>query len=265
MNIVAFAFDMSEAVKRFVAKAKQFYYLVMLFGFRCPKCNSSLTMIAEDRCKCSSCSYEFDPTVEFQRCSSCSGVPVLRLRKYQCKKCGSDVHSVFLFDGIVFDARYFCTKMAESRQRKKQQRQHVQEMLAECHSEPLALGATDLDSVPGLVEALNNLTGGLEISVPVELKGKFDLNRYQSHVKSCLKAGPRSLRQIPPLIANLRMDLIWRFIAIIFLEQARSVTIRQQGQTIWVMKCDDRERQDVHGGTQEANGLEGSVGGVQAW
>jgi hypothetical protein len=265
MNIVAFAFDMSEAVKRFVTRAKQFYYLVMLFGCRCTKCNGSLTMIAEDRCKCGSCRYEFDPTVEFQRCSACGGVPVLRVRRYQCKKCGSDIHSVFLFDGTVFDARYFCAKMAESRQRKKQQRQRVREMLAECRSEPLALEAADLDSVPGLVEALNNLTGGLEISVPVELKGKFDLNRYQSHVKSCLEAGPRSLRQIPPLIANLRMDLIWRFIAVIFLEQARSVTIRQQGQTIWVMKFDDRQRQDIPGEAEEVNGRQGPVCRVKAW
>jgi len=259
MNIVAFAFDMSEAVKRFVTRAKQFYYLVMLFGCRCPKCNGSLAMIADVRCKCSSCGYEFDPTVEFQRCSNCGGVPVLRVRRYSCRKCSSDIHSVFLFDGSVFDAGYFSSKMAESRQRKKQQRQLVRKMLAECRSEPLTLEAADLDSVPGLVEALNNLAGGLEISVPVELKGKFDLNRYQSHVKSCLQAGPRTLRQIPPLIANLRMDLVWRFIAIIFLEHARSVTIRQQGKTIWVMKCDDRQGQDIPGQAKEANGLEGPV------
>ena len=59
--------------------------------------------------------------------------------------------------------------------------------------------------------------------------------------------------------------LIWRFIAVIFLEHARSVTIRQQDQTIWVMKCDDRERQDIPGEVEEANGLEGPVRRVQTW
>jgi hypothetical protein len=265
MNIVAFAFDMSEAVRRFVTKAKQFYYLVMLFGCRCPKCNGSLAMIADGRCKCGSCGYEFDPTVEFQRCSTCGGVPVLRVRRYQCKKCGRDVHSVFLFDGTIFDAGYFSRKMAESRQRRKQQRQRVREMLAECRSEPLTLEATDLDSVPGLVEALNNLTGDLEVSLPLEVKGKFDLGRYQRHIRSCLKAGPQTLRQIPPLIENLRMDLIWRFIAIIFLEQARSVTIRQQGKTIWVIKCDDRQRQDIPGQAEEVNGRQRPVCRIKAW
>ena len=99
----------------------------------------------------------------------------------------------------------------------------------------------------------------------LELNGKFDLNRYQSHIRSCLEAGPRALRQIPPLIDNLRLDLIWRFVAVIFLEQARSVNIRQQGQTIWVMKFDERERQNIPGGTEEVDGLEGPMGGAQAW
>ena len=265
MNIITFAFDMSAAVKKFVTKAKRFYYLVMLFGCRCPKCNGSLTMADEGRCRCSSCSYEFDPTVEFQRCSNCGGIPVLRMRRYQCRKCGRDVTSTFLFDGIVFDAKYFCRKMAESRHRKKKQRERVRKILAECRSGPLAIEATDLDSIPGLVEVLNSLTGGLEVPMSLELKGKFDLNRYQSHIRSCLEAGPRALRQIPPLIANLRMDLIWRFIAIIFLEHARSVTIRQQGKTIWVMKCDDRERQDIPGEAEEVNGRQGPICRVKAW
>ena len=161
MNIITFAFDMSAAVKKFVTKAKRFYYLVMLFGCRCPKCNGSLTMADEGRCRCSSCSYEFDPTVEFQRCSNCGGIPVLRMRRYHCRKCGRDVTSTFLFDGIVFDAKYFCRKMAESRHRKKKQRERVRKILAECRSGPLAIEATDLDSIPGLVEVLNSLTGVL--------------------------------------------------------------------------------------------------------
>ena len=236
MNIVTLSFDMAAAVQQLFAKAKRFYYLVMLFGHRCPKCNGSLTMVAEGRCKCESCKYEFDPTIEFQRCSSCSGIPVLRVRRYQCRKCGSDIKSMFLFDGLVFDSRYFCRKMAESRKRKKQQRQRVQEMLAQCRSGPLALEAHDLNSVPGLIDALNGLTTGTEVSIPVELKGKFDLNRYQRHIKSYLDTEPTDLREIPPLITNLRLDLIWRFIAAIFLDHAGMINVYQQDRNIWVMK-----------------------------
>jgi hypothetical protein len=236
MDIISLAFGMAAAVEKFFAKAQKFYYLVMLFGCRCPKCNSGLSMIQEGRCRCNSCRYEFDPTVEFQRCTSCSGVPVLRVRRYQCRKCGRDIISTFLFRGIIFDASYFRRKMTESRQRKQEHRQRVQEMLAQCRSGPLPLDAPDLASVPGLIDALNGLTTGTEVSIPVELKGKFDLNRYQKHINSYLDAGPADLREIPPLIENLRLDLIWRFIAVVFLDHAGTINVSQEGRNILGMK-----------------------------
>jgi hypothetical protein len=265
MNIITLSFDMAAAVKNFMARARRFYYMVMLFGCRCPKCNGSLTMIGDGRCRCEACRYRFDPTVAFQRCPDCGGTPVLWVRRYQCKSCGRQINSVFLFDRIVFDAGYFRKKMAESRRRKKELRQRVQEMLAQCRSGPLTLDAPDLGSIPGLVEALSSLAGGIEVPVPPELKGKFDLDRYQAHVTSYLEAGPSTLRDIPPLIDDLRLDLVWRFIAVIFLEHAGSVHIRQQGQTIWVMKFDDREGQDFSGEIEETDGFKRPVGGAQAW
>ena len=265
INIITRAFDMAAAVEKFLIKAKRFYYMVMLFGYRCPKCKGSLAMATEGTCRCKRCRYEFDPTIEFQRCLNCGGVPVLRVRRYQCKKCGGDITSKFLFDGLVFDSEYFRQKMVESRRRKKEQRRKVQEMLAECRSEPLAVEASDLRSVPGLIDALNGLTGGLEASVALELREKFDLGRYQAHINSHLGAEPVNLRNIPPLTDNLRLDLIWRFIAAIFLDHARSVIVYQHDETIWVMKFDDREGQDLPGEIEEADGVERPVGGAQAW
>lgn len=255
MNIIALAFDMAAAVQAFVAKARRFYYLVMLLGCRCPKCGGSLTMIRDGRCRCEACRYEFDPTVKFQQCTHCGGAVVRRITRYQCKSCGRPIRSVFLFDGIVFDARYFRRKMAESRQRKKALKQRVREMLAQCRSGPVMLDAPDLDCVPGLVEALARLTSEPQVTVPAELKGQFDLGRYQRHVVSCLEAGPCTLRHIPPLIDDRRLDLVWRFIAVIFLDYAGSVRIRQQGQTIWVIRHDDREGQDLFGEAQETDGI----------
>ena len=264
MNIVARAFDMAVAVKEFMARAKRFYYLVMLFGYRCPKCNGSLTMVGDSRCRCDICNRQFDPTVRFQRCSNCGGAPVLRVKRYQCKSCNGQINSVFLFDGVVFDAGYFRKKMAESRQRKKELRQRVQEMLAQCRPKPLPLDAPDLSSVPGLMEALSGLTGGLEVPLPPELKGKFDLDRYQAHITSHLEAGPSTLRNIPALIDDLRLDLIWKFIAVIFLAHTGSVHVRQQGQAIWVIRHDDREGQDIPGETEGTDGFERPEGRVQA-
>jgi hypothetical protein len=236
MNIVTLSFDMTAAVHRLFARARRFYYMVMLFGHRCPKCNGPLAMIAEGRCRCNSCKYEFDPTVEFQRCSSCGSIPALRVRRYQCRKCGIDIRSAFLFDGLVFDTQYFCRKMAESRQRKKEQKQRVREMLEQCRSEPVTFNAPDLNSMAGLIDALNGLTTGIDLAIPTELKGKFDLDLYQRHIESFLDTEPKNLREIPPISENLRLDLVWRFIAAIFLDHAGLINVYQQDQNIWVMK-----------------------------
>jgi len=134
MNIRQLAYEMAEAVEAFLQKARRFFYSVMLIGHRCPKCSGSLVMVSEGKCRCVSCGKEFDPTVAFQRCSECGGVPVLRVRRYQCRDCGSDIISKFLFDGHVFDPGYFRQRMAESRQRKQKQRERVRQMLAESRS-----------------------------------------------------------------------------------------------------------------------------------
>jgi len=151
MNIIKLAFDMAAAVQNFSGKARRFYYLVMLFGHRCPKCNNALIMVAEGMCRCDSCEFEFDPTVEFQRCSKCGGKPVLRVRRYYCENCGSEVTSKFLFDTLPFEREYFKAKMAESRQRKKELKERVKKMLAESRSANLPLLAVNLNGMPGLV------------------------------------------------------------------------------------------------------------------
>ena len=236
MNIIRYAFRLGEVVTHLVQQVRYFFYRVMLLGQACPKCNGSLKMIRDGQCKCEKCAHQFDPTVEFQRCSSCGGLPVLRVRRYVCSRCGSDINSRFLFEGLVFDTEYFRVKIAESRQRKKEQRERVRKMLAESRSGPLMLEATDLDSVPGLVDVLNSLTKNLDESVKLELKSQFDLNRYQDHVNKCLTSEPMDLREIPPLIENLKIDLIWRFVAIIFLQHYGQIDIQQQKEEIMVIK-----------------------------
>ena len=265
MNIITLAFDMADAVGVFVQKAKRFFYSVVLFGCRCPKCNGSLVMAAEGQCKCTSCGIEFDPTVTFQSCSACGGVPVLRVRRYQCKNCGSDIGSKFLFDGLVFEAEYFRQKIAESRQRKKEQRERVRQMLEESRSADLPLGAVDLTTVPGLLDALNSLTSGLDTALAVESRDEFDLKRYETHIQDHIQDFPMNLSEIPPLSENLRKDLIWRFIAVIFLAHASIVDVVQNRQDILVIKHEtNRERQDVFGELEEADGVEGSLGGIEA-
>jgi len=265
MNIITLAFDMADAVGLFVQKAKSFFYNVMLFGYRCPKCNNSLTMVAEGMCKCNLCELEFDPTVQFQRCSNCGAKAVLKVRRYSCKNCGSDIRSKFLFDGLVFEKEYFKAKMAESRKHKKEQHKRVKEMLAKSRSNALPLQAVDFSAVPDLVDALNSLTAGIDTNFEIETNSKFDLNRYQSHIQAHIQDFPVNLLDIPPLNESARKDVIWRFIAVIFLAHTGIVDIWQEDSNIMVIKHEaNREGQRVFGELEETNGIERFVGRVEA-
>jgi len=258
MNIIKRAFEMAQAVQSFFGKAKKFYYMVVLLGYRCDKCNGRFSMIAESRCRCQSCGLEFDPIVEFQRCSVCGGVPVLRVRRYYCKDCGIEVNSRFLFDTLPFEREYFKAKMAQSRQRKKEQLQQVREMLAQSRSQALALDAVDLDSVPGLLAALNSLSQGIDEKMLIELKGKYDLGRYESHIKAHIADYFVNLRGIPALVENSRKDLIWRFIAAIFLAHVGIIDIRQDGNSIMVKKHEtDTEGCSIPGEIEGVDRIEG--------
>jgi len=265
MNIIKLAFDMAAAVQNFFGKARRFYYMVMLLACRCPKCNSALTMVAEGMCRCNSCELKFDPTVEFQRCSKCGGVPVLRVRRYYCKDCNSEVISKFLFDTLPFEREYFKAKMAESRQRKKEQTERVRKMLAESRSADLPLQIGDLNDMPGLVEALNGLTAGLDTGFAVQTHDAFDLGRYERHIQAHMQDYSVNLLDIPPLSENTRKDVIWRFIAVIFLAHTGIVDIRQDGRDIMVIKHEtDTEGQGVFGELEDTDRVERPLGRIEA-
>lgn len=264
MDIIRQAFHLVEIVTGFAGRARKLYYAIMLMGYVCPQCGGKLTMAAEGLCRCRSCRHEFDPTVAFQRCSACGGEPELRLRRYQCRQCGADVASRFLFDGLVFNAGYFREKMAESRKRKRQLQEQVRKMLAESRSGALPLPEAELSSVPGLVKALNSL-GETSESFPWQADKGFDLKRYESHIQAHIQDFPICLDDLPPLGKNSRKDRVWRFVAIIFLAHFGLIDVWQEGQSIMVMKHEaDREGQDIPGDIEAVDGFEGSFGGIEA-
>jgi hypothetical protein len=252
-TIIEQAFALAEAVDRFWEQARRYYYQVMLSGHTCPQCSSSLEMIQESHCKCRLCGQELDPTVVFQRCSSCGGQPRLSVRRYSCTCCGADIPSHFLFDGLVFDAEYFRQKMAESRERKQELRERVRQMLTESRSGAIQLPAAELEAVPGLIDALNTLAGGVEMPVVLEQTPRFSLTRYQAHINAHIRPFPMGMEQIPPLSENRRLDRIWRFIAIIFMAHAGILNVWQEGPTIMVIQRETNpERQGVPGDLKEA-------------
>lgn len=265
MNILRLGQKLTDAVAALTSRARQLYYAAMLLGCTCPRCGGRLRMVAEGKCRCTSCEHRLDPTVFFQRCSSCGGTPVLQVRRYRCSQCGRDICSRFLFDGLVFDAEYFRRKMAEHRERKKQHRQRVREMLAQCRSGRLDLPAADLSLSPGLVEALNGLTDLAEYGT-WQPQTKFDLRRYQSHVQAHIGEFPMSLEEIPPLGEDARRDRIWRFVAIVFLAHIGAIRIWQEGPSVMVSKHDvDTEGPDLPGDVEGTGGYQRALGGIEAW
>ena len=236
MNIIREAFGLTHAVAAYVKQARRFFYEVMLFDHACPKCQGSLAMIQEGRCRCTSCAHTFDPTIEFQRCLECGGAPKLEIRRYRCSQCGEVISSRFLFDGLVFDAAYFREKMAEHRQRKREQRDRRRTMQAENRSPALDAEPMDLAMVPGLADALDRLTAGIAEHFPWPMRQSFDLSRYEKHIQAHIEAFPVPFDRIPLLSEDARQDRIWRFIAVIFMAHAGLIELEQQGQTILVMQ-----------------------------
>lgn len=240
-EIIRLAFELARAVETLVEHTKAFCYEVMLSAHSCPKCGGSLEMTGESRCHCRECSHEFDPTIQFQRCPTCEGRLRLRICRYICQGCGADVPSRFVFDGVVFDREYFRRKMVESRERQRQQRTERQHQVAENRSLPAEPPPMDLAAVPGLLQALNDLTAIPELAAWAPLIQGFDLNRYEAHLQAHIGAFERRFDDLPPLDENPRLDRIWRFVAIIFMAHVGRIRIRQQGPTILVVRADETD------------------------
>jgi len=265
MNIIKMALGLTESVQRLMERVRRFYYAVVLSRHDCPHCFGKLEMTTEGRCWCVRCERQFDPTIAFQRCSACDGKPELRVRRYVCDRCGQEIRSRFLFDGLVFDAAYFQQKMIESRQRKQERRERVRLMLAEGRSAHVELQPAELDGAGGLMEALNNMTAEvLEAHTPPSKAG-FDLSRYEKHIQAHIGLISINMDEIPPLSEDTRIDRVWRFIAIIFLDHAGILDVWHESNTIMVIKHEaNSEGSGIHRDHEDADGFERPVGRAEA-
>lgn len=235
IDIISQANTMSCAVKIFVSHARSYYYQVMLSGFECPDCHGKLTMVSDGKCRCLDCRREFDPTIAFQRCS-CGGKVALKICRYQCRKCGQIVQSRFVFDGMVFDKEYFRQKMQQSRENKKQARQQIIENVLENRSDPLETDYIDFSAVDGLEDALNQLSLIPELSGFIPLCKGFDLNRYQQHLNACITNDEVCFDDLPSLEEDARLDRIWRFVAVIFMEHLGTIELYQENGVIYISR-----------------------------
>jgi len=264
MDIIARAFELEAAVKKLCRRIRQFYYQVVLAGFDCPKCSGSLVMVADGLCSCKACGYEFDPTIEFQSCSHCGSKVRLKISRYFCSSCKQEIISKFLFDGRVYDRKYFAEKMKRSRQQKKNRREELRRKVIQYRSSGIQTEPANLSGMADLLIAIDGLTKGVKPNIPLPTEDGFDLNRYERHIQAQIGDFEINLRDLPPLHENKRKDLIWRFIAVIFLAHAGMVDIRQEGLDIMVTQNEiDRKRQTIPGDIEETDGFKRPVGRIE--
>lgn len=235
IDIIAQAHKIRCAVDIFIAHARGYYYEVILSGFSCPDCGGAVEMLFDGLCRCRSCGDEFDPTIAFQRCG-CGGRLALKICRYQCVKCGDIVRSRFVFDGTVLDKEYFKQRMAQSREKKQKRREKIISDLIENRSEPIETDYIDLNAVEGLTDALDELTCVPQLSGLLPLCKGFDLARYQSHLEAETGADEVCFDDIMPLEEDVRLDRIWRFVAVIFMAHLGTMRLHQSDGIIYIKK-----------------------------
>jgi len=260
-EVEGLATPLRQEIDALVCETRDFFYRVVLIGRSCARCNGQLAMQREGECLCTACNHRFDPTTQFQQCDTCDGKARIRQTRYACRKCGGEIVSRFLFDGKVFDSEYFRRKMAESRERRHRQPNPEAERFPVDWSAAIAPASAELDSIPGLLAALDALTRGEYPTMALSPADEFNLQQYERHIQAHLGPIALPLDEIPPLNEVGRRDRIWRFIAVIFMAHAGIVDIQQQHQVIMVTKREiNRERPGIPGDTQDPDHIEGLVG-----
>ena len=226
--------QIEELIRVLRKKLRDLWLRAALFARPCPECGKpSLRMLRDSWCKCEDCGHEFDPTLLFQECPRCRGPLTRQIFHYWCGKCRERVRSAFCFDTKVFDAAYFREMMRDSRERKRRKREQLRQILANCRSgqylpeeEPL------LTAVPGLQDVLNTF-----IAAPLpagsirefSLREPFDMQRYRQHILDVVSGCVVHFEGIAQLIGDLRLDRVYRFITVVFMQQRGEVVLEQHG------------------------------------
>jgi len=220
---------------------RDFYYNVILSKYQCPECSGKLQMTGQSLAECESCRNVLDPTLEFQE-SSCCGVNLIRRPvHYVCSRCKRIVASRFLFDERIFDKVYFREMMQISRAKAKKRRKEIRRLMIQSRSGALVIADEPiLEDEPGLIEALNSFVqtdGGYNLDFNAwKSKSPFQMNEYKGHILNFLGWGKHLFSSIIPLNEDYRKDRIWRFVTLIFMQQAGEIELTQNENDLWVQK-----------------------------
>jgi len=231
--------QVQDRLSSFKAEAKKFYFQVLLSKYSCPECGRELTMNGMSRCSCQA-GHAFDPTLIFQRSGCCGKRLVRKIQHYACSGCGRSVPSRFIFDERIFDADYFRIRMREHRIRAQRKREEVRRLLAENRSgEWLLREQPYLEAVPGLLEALDGFIRPEQNEAATflnESEDQYDFGAYRSHLLAGLGWSPALFSEMGPLSEDPRQDRVWRFMTLLFMDQAREIDLSQHGSDLLVRR-----------------------------
>ena len=218
---------------------RTFYYEVLLSGHACPDCGGRLLMTGPGRASCEACHSSLDPTVEFQQSPCCGASLVFRRAHYACRQCGAPVPSRFLFDERLFNAGYFSERMRESRERWHLEIEELRRRVAESRSEEFAVfDVPELDSIPGLADALDSLSRSAFSSDDAGFwdDDPFVMDAYREVIWHGVCEDAVLFSQVPALNSDPRRDRARRFMTLVFMEQEREVDLAQYGNDLLVMR-----------------------------
>jgi len=226
-------------VARLKERVRAFYFEVILSPYQCPRCGGRLHMAGQSQAGCS-CGHTLDPTVSFQRSPCCGMALVKKTFHYACSGCWKRVPSRFLFDEKVFDAVYFREMMQESRARATKRRDEIARLLAQSRSGTLLL--TDdlcLDSLDGLTQDLDSFIQDTALGgscTGFEVESSFHMEQYRDHILSVATWSGVLFSRIAPLIEDNRQDKVWRFVALVFMDNDGEVDLSQHCGDIRVQR-----------------------------
>jgi hypothetical protein len=194
-------------------------------------------MTGQSQCSCS-CGNVFDPTLSFQKSNCCSASLARKTFHYVCSRCHKIIPSRFLFDERLFDKAYFSEMMRVSRARSKKKKEQMIKYLKEERSDELIfMQEPCLESVPGLIDDLDNFIGVDEADSDhpgFELHTGFGMDDYRSHILSTLDCGSMLFSSISGLGPDPREDKVWRFVTLIFMQHDQEVELTQYNDDLLI-------------------------------
>jgi len=130
--------------------------------------------------------------------------------------------------------------MREYRNRQKNKKETIRQLLAESRSDVLPLTEDpDLEAIPGLIQNLNDFiqTESYEMdSIAFNAKPEFSMDEYRDHINSILSWDCMLFSNVDPLIDDFRNDKIWRFITLVFMQNDREVDLTQHGNDVLIQR-----------------------------